>query len=194
MILYTVGPPQNVSLLASETVLIVTWMQPAIGITNVPVVKYTAECTTTGMNTNILYKASSVVDNTTNTITMPINNFLSNTGSVYNCCVEVVYETYSSIACAVERLESTYFEIDAISSAYTILQEDTTIHNSSKRDQHNYSARRNYFECQCFRRNSGSHHCDANTVVGGIFSWYVIYVQKDPEDYEDWNDPEQNTL
>lgn len=80
-------------------------MQPPIGMTNLPVLGYNVECTTAGMNTNIVYKASGATDNTTNTITIPINSVLPNSVSAYNCCVEVVYETYSSIACAIERLE-----------------------------------------------------------------------------------------
>ena len=86
-------------------------MEPASGITNYPTLGYNIECTATRLNTDILYKASAEVDNATTYIVMPIDGFLSNSLSVYNCCVEVVYETYSSIACTLERLTSFHINV-----------------------------------------------------------------------------------
>ena len=98
------GPPQNIRVNASEVDLNVTWEEPLSGITNEPVLGYNIECTTSTMSdNNIQYKASSTVHNTTTSITVPLEGFRPNLHTVYNCCVEVEYNAYSSIACASER-------------------------------------------------------------------------------------------
>ena len=87
----------------SETDLIVTWEEPLLGVTNDSVIGYNIVCSTSTMpDSNIEYKARVVVQNTTTSIVIPtLDNLQSNVA--YNCCVEVEYETYSSIACVSAR-------------------------------------------------------------------------------------------
>lgn len=90
-------------MIASEVDLNVTWEEPLSGITNKPVFGYNIECSTSAMpDNNIQYKASGIVQNGTTSITIPLESHF-NLLTVYNCCVEVEYEAYSSIACATER-------------------------------------------------------------------------------------------
>ena len=109
--LYAVGPPQSVLVvvLNSASLLNVTWTQPSSGITNDPVIGYNVECATTRGSSNednIRYKTSGTVSSTSTSILIPINNHSPSIPSpVYNCCVEAEYETYSSIACALARLD-----------------------------------------------------------------------------------------
>ena len=102
-IVNSIGPPQNVHVNVSETDLIVTWEDPLLGVTNDSVIGYNIVCSTSTMpDSNIEYKARVVVQNTTTSIVIPtLDNLQSNVA--YNCCVEVEYETYSSIACASAR-------------------------------------------------------------------------------------------
>ena len=98
------GPPQNVRVTASEAGLNVTWEEPLSGITNKSVMGYNIECSTSTMpENNIQYRASGTVQSTTTSIIIPLENLQSNFSTIYNCCVEVEYEAYSSIACASER-------------------------------------------------------------------------------------------
>ena len=88
----------------SEIYLSVIWEKPLSGVINNPVVGYNIECSTSTMpDSNIKYSARGVVQNTTTSIVIPLDNLQSNIPSIYNCCVEVEYETYSSIACASAR-------------------------------------------------------------------------------------------
>ena len=109
IILYTctqsyIGPPLNVRVIASEEGLNVTWEEPLSGVTNKTVLGYNIECSTSIVPENdIQYKASGVVQSTTTSITIPLENLQSNFPTIYNCCVEVEFEAYSSIACATER-------------------------------------------------------------------------------------------
>ena len=103
-------PPQSVSVLTASDTLIVTWEEPLRGLTNDPVLAYKIECSTTSArNDDILYTARSKVTNTTMSITIPVANFISTSLSAYNCCVEAVLETYSSIACTSERSVNEYY-------------------------------------------------------------------------------------
>ena len=86
----------------TETALNVTWMEPLNGIINSPVMGYNVECTRVD-TTGISYKAGGMADIASTYITIPID-VLSSSPSVYNCCVEVLYDTYSSIACDQGRL------------------------------------------------------------------------------------------
>ena len=93
-------PPQSVSVQTASDTLTVTWKEPISGLTNDPVLAYKIECSTTSAgNDEILYTARSKVTNTTTSIIIPVANFISTSLSNYNCCVEAVLETYSSIAC-----------------------------------------------------------------------------------------------
>ena len=98
------GPPQNVRVNVSEVDLNVTWEEPLSGITNEPVLGYNIECSTSTISDNIIqYKASGTVNNTTTSIIVPLEGIRPNLHTIYNCCVEVEYDAYSSIACASER-------------------------------------------------------------------------------------------
>ena len=108
--MHATGPPQNVIVSAlHSSELNVTWAQPLIGITNEPILGYNIECATTRRNSKdeiLQYKTSGTVPNTSISILFPIDNYSSSVSlSVYNCCVEVEYETYSSVACAITRLD-----------------------------------------------------------------------------------------
>ena len=93
-----IGPPQNVDITVTETALNVTWTEPPRGIINNPVFSYNIECTRSGLN-GISYKASGTADNTSTYIVIPIDITSSSFPTVYNCCVEAQYDTYSSIGC-----------------------------------------------------------------------------------------------
>lgn len=97
----TSGPPQNVAVISLVSALNVTWEEPLFGITNDPVAGYNVDCTTS--SNGIIYGARGSVDSTTTFILIVLDNPVSETFVSYNCCVEVEYETYSSIACASGR-------------------------------------------------------------------------------------------
>ena len=78
--------------------LSIEWEEPALGITNEQVQAYNLECSFAQGGDEYTLKHSArreVLE-----FTMPIMNLHSDSG--YNCCVEAVFETYSSKLCAFE--------------------------------------------------------------------------------------------
>lgn len=96
------GPPQNVVVVKSANNWNIMWEKPPLSnITNDPVMGYNIECSLLStMNNSIKYKVNVAVQNTTTSVTIPLEDLLFNHNmSDVECCVEVEFETYSSIAC-----------------------------------------------------------------------------------------------
>ena len=97
--IYTVaGLPGNVSaeMDTATQILRVQWERPRSGVTNEAVNGYKIECST--LYDITVYTMKRSVDNMTLAVTIQLyGDFISPV--TYNCCVEAVFETYSSIAC-----------------------------------------------------------------------------------------------
>lgn len=78
----------------------VQWDKPERGLTNSPVEHYNVECSD-NLN-NYTYSIKTTADRSTQNVQLPVS-FTS--PASYNCCVEVEFEAYSSIACKSVRLE-----------------------------------------------------------------------------------------
>lgn len=97
------GPPQNVTVVLSANELLILWKEPARGLTKSVIQHYSIECFSQNSvnDTNYTYSIRAIRDNGTYHIQLPVD---VNAYVNYNCCVEVNFETYSSVACDSARL------------------------------------------------------------------------------------------
>lgn len=93
------GTPQNVMLSFREELLSIAWDEPARGVTAEQVQSYTVECNFTQDTATYTLKHS--VGRDVMQASLPITNAFSDSG--YYCCIEAVFETYSSKACASQQ-------------------------------------------------------------------------------------------
>ena len=102
--------------------LSIEWEEPALGITNERVQAYNLECSFVQGGDEYTLKHSArreVLE-----FTMPIMSLHSDSG--YNCCVEAVFETYSSKLCAFES-STTICTAQPILNQEAIRQSDRTL-------------------------------------------------------------------
>ena len=90
------GKPENIILSSDDTALNIKWDEPEAGETNEQVQTYDIECFFTQEDNNYSLKQS--VNSDTTEASLPVTNAVS-ASSMYNCCVEAAFETYSSKDC-----------------------------------------------------------------------------------------------
>ena len=94
-ILTHAGAPRNLKVSINEMMLKVDWDAPDRGVTNEEIESYIVSCSF--LESNEVYTLKHTVSVDVLEAFLPIGGNLSN--SAYNCCVEAVFETYSSKEC-----------------------------------------------------------------------------------------------
>ena len=89
--------PTNLTLLVNDMNLRVEWEAPERGMTNEQIQNYVVECSFMQLQDDEAYTLQHTVRDDTFEASLPIAGDISTAG--YNCCVEAVFESYSSRAC-----------------------------------------------------------------------------------------------
>ena len=121
-----VGAPRNLMLSINETVLKAEWEEPGGGETDEQIQNYMVECSF--MKVDRMYTLKHIVSSDTLVAPLPIIEVHSDAG--YNCCVEAVFETYSSKTCSILSSTVPHNQVSP-SSVSTKSESPTDVHEST---------------------------------------------------------------